>query len=32
VVAPAGRRTSALFGLRLLRAEANETPMPSEVK
>jgi DUF1680 family protein len=32
LVAATGRRTSALFGLRLLRAEANETPMPSEVK
>jgi uncharacterized protein len=32
LVAAAGRRTSALFDLRLLRAETNETPTPSEAK
>lgn len=30
LVATGGRRTGALFGLRLLRAEANEDPVPSE--
>ncbi|HEX5665087.1 MAG TPA: hypothetical protein VFX93_16560, partial [Xanthomonadaceae bacterium] len=30
LVATGGRRIGALFGLRLLRAEANEDPVPSE--
>jgi len=32
LVAAAGRRTSALFGLRLLRSEASEAPTPPEAK